>query len=145
MARIKSQRSARPPIRNKETRGAILAAAGRIFAKFGLAGARIDAIAAAASVNKALLYYYFKSKEGMYEAVVEDHFCEFNRKAMEVLNAPGSARAVFVALCEPAPGLYQRTPSVRPALSAVDDDGREIPGTTYPAFISRREATLWES
>ncbi|HEX4053247.1 MAG TPA: TetR/AcrR family transcriptional regulator [Tepidisphaeraceae bacterium] len=86
----------RPPIRNKETRAAILAAAGGIFAKSGLAGARTDTIAAAAGVNKALLYYYFKSKDGLYEAVVEDHFCEFNRRAMEVLNAPGSARAVLL-------------------------------------------------
>jgi len=83
-------------IRNPETRAAILAAAGRIFAKSGIAGARVDAIAAAARVNKALLYYYFKSKQGLFEAVVEDHFSEFNRQALEVLNAPGSARAVLL-------------------------------------------------
>jgi TetR/AcrR family transcriptional regulator len=85
-----------PPSRSKGTRAAILAAAGRIFAKSGLAGARTDAIAAAAGVNKAMLYYYFGSKEGLYEAVVEDHFCEFNRRALEVLGAPGSARAVLL-------------------------------------------------
>src|SRR5271154_235039 len=84
------------PIRNPETRAAILAAAGRIFAKSGIAGARVDAIAAAARVNKALLYYYFKSKEKLYEAVVEDHFSEFNRQALEVLNAPGSARDILL-------------------------------------------------
>ena len=82
--------------RSAETRAAILAAAGRIFAKSGLAGARTDAIAVAAGVNKALLYYYFKSKESLYEAVVEDHFCEFNRQALEVLTAPGSARAILL-------------------------------------------------
>src|SRR5271170_2161173 len=82
--------------RNNETRAAILSAAGRIFAKSGLAGARTDTIAAAAGVNKALLYYYFKSKEGLYESVVEDHFSEFNRQALEVLGAPGSARAVLL-------------------------------------------------
>jgi TetR/AcrR family transcriptional regulator len=73
-----------------------LAAAGRIFAKSGLAGARTEAIAAAAGVNKALLYYYFQSKERLYEAVVEDHFREFNRRAMEVLTAPGPARVVLL-------------------------------------------------
>ncbi len=82
--------------RSAETRAAILAAAGRIFAQSGLAGARTDAIAAAAGVNKALLYYYFKSKEGLYEAVVEDHFREFNRQALEALNAPGPARVVLL-------------------------------------------------
>lgn len=82
--------------RSTETRAAILAAAGRIFATSGLAGARTDAIAAAAGVNKALLYYYFKSKESLYEAAVEDHFSEFNRQALEVLTAPGPARAVLL-------------------------------------------------
>jgi TetR/AcrR family transcriptional regulator len=83
-------------MRSVETRAAILAAAERIFAKSGLAGARTDAIAAAAGVNKALLYYYFKGKESLYEAVVEEHFREFNRQALEVLTAPGPARAVLL-------------------------------------------------
>ncbi len=83
-------------VRSAETRAAILSAAGRIFAKSGLAGARTDAIAEAAGVNKALLYYYFKSKESLYEAVVEDHFREFNRQALEVLAEPGPARAVLL-------------------------------------------------
>lgn len=82
--------------RSRETRAAIVAAAGRLFAEAGLAGARTDAIAAAAGVNKALLYYYFKSKESLYEAVVEDHFREFNRQALDVLEAPGPARAVLL-------------------------------------------------
>ena len=83
-------------IRSQETRAEIVAAAGRIFGKAGLAGARTDAIAEAAGVNKALLYYYFKSKESLYEAVVEDHFREFNRQALELLAEPGPARAVLL-------------------------------------------------
>jgi TetR/AcrR family transcriptional regulator len=82
--------------RSGETRAVILAAAEQIFAKSGLAGARTDAIAEQARVNKALLYYYFKSKAGLYEAVVEDHFCEFNRQALEVLAAPGPARGILL-------------------------------------------------
>lgn len=84
------------PTRNSQTRAAILAAAGRIFAGAGIAGARTDAIAAAAGVNKAMLYYYFKSKEGLYEAVVGDHFEGFNHQALALLMAPGSARAILL-------------------------------------------------
>jgi TetR/AcrR family transcriptional regulator len=83
-------------LRSAETRAMILAAAGRIFAKSGLAGARMDAIADTAGVNKALLYYYFKGKENLYEAVVADHFSEFNRQAIEVLTAPGPAWAILL-------------------------------------------------
>ena len=82
--------------RSAHTRAAILAAAERVFARSGLAGARTDAIAAEAGVNKALLYYYFDSKEELYEAVVEDHFRDFNRRALEVLAAPGSAREILL-------------------------------------------------
>jgi TetR/AcrR family transcriptional regulator len=88
--------SARRQGRNVEKRTAILDAAERIFAQSGLAGARTDAIAAEAGVNKALLYYYFKSKERLYEAVVEDHFREFNRKALALLATPGPARIVLL-------------------------------------------------
>ena len=41
------------------------------FSTHGLSGARTDRIAESAKVNKALLYYYFKSKQGLYAAAVE--------------------------------------------------------------------------
>jgi TetR/AcrR family transcriptional regulator len=80
----------------KPARAAILAAAESEFARHGLAGARTDAIAAAAGVNHALLYYYFKSKEHLYRAVLEDHFAGFNDRALEVLAGPGPAREVLL-------------------------------------------------
>jgi TetR/AcrR family transcriptional regulator len=90
----------RPPThrqaRSDKTRAAILTAAERVFAESGLAGARTDAIAATAGVNKALLYYYFQSKERLYEAVVENHLLEFNRAVLDVLTAPGSPRTILL-------------------------------------------------
>ncbi len=82
--------------RSAETRAAILAAAEVAFAKAGLAGARMDAIAQQARVNKALLYYYFDSKESLYAAVVEDHLREFNRQALALLAEPGSPREILL-------------------------------------------------
>ncbi len=58
--------------RSEATRGKILAAAIREFSKQGLAGARIGTIAAKAKVNKALLYYYFRDKQALYTAALED-------------------------------------------------------------------------
>ena len=60
--------------RPEESRAAILNAAVREFAQEGVAGARTDAIARSAGVNKALLYYYFKDKEAMYRAVLDQVF-----------------------------------------------------------------------
>jgi TetR/AcrR family transcriptional regulator len=54
-----------------EARTRILEAALSEFAEQGLAGARTERIAAAAGVNKALLYYYFDSKEKLYTAALE--------------------------------------------------------------------------
>ncbi len=77
-------------------RVAILRAAERIFAEQGLTGARTDAIAAAAGVNKALLYYYFKSKDGLYRAVLEEHLKDFRGRAMEVFSSKGSPRSLVL-------------------------------------------------
>jgi TetR/AcrR family transcriptional regulator len=60
--------------RPEESRAAILRAAISEFAREGVAGARTDAIARAAKVNKALLYYYFEDKEALYGAVLDQVF-----------------------------------------------------------------------
>src|SRR3954470_1756932 len=60
-----------PSERSAETRQRILDAALREFAAHGLVGARTETIASAAGVNKALLYYYFESKDKLYAAALE--------------------------------------------------------------------------
>jgi AcrR family transcriptional regulator len=55
----------------EQTRQDILEAASAEFAEHGLAGARVDAIAARTRTTKRMIYYYFTSKEGLYLAVLE--------------------------------------------------------------------------
>jgi TetR/AcrR family transcriptional regulator len=57
--------------RSDQTRARILTAAIREFSSDGMAGARTERIAGAAGVNKALLYYYFTSKQALYDAALE--------------------------------------------------------------------------
>lgn len=45
----------------------IIKSAQREFAQYGYEGARVDRIARMAKVNKAMIYYHFKSKENLYE------------------------------------------------------------------------------
>lgn len=52
------------------TRQRILEAAVAEFAEHGIAGARVDRIAAAATSNKQLIYQYFGNKDGLFRAVV---------------------------------------------------------------------------
>lgn len=69
----------------EESRGAILRAAVDEFAEHGIAGARTDRIAQAAKVNKALLYYYFKDKDALYEAVLDNVFRGMRERVLPVL------------------------------------------------------------
>jgi TetR/AcrR family transcriptional regulator len=73
--------------RPEESRAAILKAAVAEFAELGIAGARTDAIARAAHVNKALLYYYFKDKDALYEAVLDHVFSGLRARVMPVLES----------------------------------------------------------
>ena len=53
------------------TQAVILAAAQEEFAKHGLTATRTEAIAAKTGVAKSMIYYYFKDKEGLYQAVLK--------------------------------------------------------------------------
>jgi TetR/AcrR family transcriptional regulator len=77
--------------RADRTRKIILRAAIREFSEHGLAGARTDAIAESAKVNKALLYYYFKSKSGLYSAALEEASAAVVERALSVLDPARSA------------------------------------------------------
>ena len=59
------------PYDAQESLSDILAVATTEFADKGLAGARIDEIAAATRTSKRMIYYHFGSKEGLYLAVLE--------------------------------------------------------------------------
>jgi TetR/AcrR family transcriptional regulator len=100
LKKAKTTRRRTQETRRDESRAKILAAAEQTFAGEGLAGARTGAIAEAAGVNKALLYYYFKDKEKLYEAVMEEHLREFNQRAMALLTAPGPAGPLLLQYVE---------------------------------------------
>lgn len=78
--------------RSAETRSRILEAALTEFAANGMAGARTETIAGAAGVNKALIYYYFESKEKLYAAT------------LEMVSARVRDRSMAVFLREASPG-----------------------------------------
>lgn len=76
MAGIRSAKLKRlsnaPQCRDPEiTRSQILAAAEEEFARHGFKASRTEAIAARTGVTKAMIYYYFQSKEGLYRVVLE--------------------------------------------------------------------------
>lgn len=55
-----------------DTEQKILAAAKKVFTQKGMDGARMQEIADEAEINKALLHYYFRSKDKLFDAVIEE-------------------------------------------------------------------------
>lgn len=66
--------------KKKDDKGAeqrILAAARKVFTTKGMAGARMQEIADEAGINKALLHYYFRDKDKLFEAIFMDEAQKF--------------------------------------------------------------------
>ena len=64
----------------------ILHSATAIFIREGYAGARMQAIADHAGINKALLHYYFKSKDKLFEKIFESKYQMLLPKLQNILN-----------------------------------------------------------
>ena len=65
---------ARPKSTTTVSRQRVFAAAAAEFAARGYAGANMDRIARAARLNKAMIYYHFKSKAALYREILRDMF-----------------------------------------------------------------------
>ena len=82
------------------TREKIVDASSSVFAEEGFAGARVDAIAERAGVNKAMLYYHIGDKRALYGEVLKRNFGRIEEALNENLPDEGSAsdrlRAVIV-------------------------------------------------
>jgi AcrR family transcriptional regulator len=69
----------------------ILDASSAVFAEEGFAGARVDAIAQRADVNKAMLYYHVGDKQTLYSEVLNRNFGRIEKALKEGLPDEGSA------------------------------------------------------
>jgi AcrR family transcriptional regulator len=67
---------------------AILEAARRVFTKKGLAAARMEDIAKEAGINRALLHYYFRSKEKLFDLVFQQRVREFFLGLVGIISKP---------------------------------------------------------
>ena len=83
-------------LRGTATSRRILDAAAEEFAARGIAGARIDRITSTASTNKAQLYGYFGSKDGLFDAVIADRADRLlSAIAFDADDLPGTAVKMY--------------------------------------------------
>jgi AcrR family transcriptional regulator len=78
------------------TKRRILDAATAEFAAHGIAGARVDRIAAAAGANKSLIYAYFGNKDGLFDAVFDAAVTShIDQVPIDVDDLPGYAARLY--------------------------------------------------
>ena len=114
-----------------ETEKKILNAAREEFITTGLKGARMQAIADRAGVNKALLHYYFRSKEKLYEEalsdVIETLWGEIGQQIQQMKKAPDIKAMISLIVTT-----YVKTMKTNPLLIKIiirelADDGTILP------------------
>lgn len=113
--------------RPADSRAAILAAATEEFLAHGLNGVRMEHVAKRAGYNKALVYRHFKTRERLFEAVLENAFAG-RRAVLEREPAPlGDALAAWTDAAFDAPAygrLLMREALDRPDVEPVLADER---------------------
>jgi AcrR family transcriptional regulator len=97
---------------DKTTEEKIYEAARRIFILKGMEGARMQEIADEAGMNKALLHYYFRSKENLFKAVFKDTFTKFFIKVKDTLFSDISAKAKLIVFIDHYIDLIEANPYV---------------------------------
>lgn len=74
-------------MQNSSTEEKILNAAIRVFQKKGMAGSRMQEIADEANINKAMLHYYFRNKQRLFEAVFAQAFSKLAPQLNLIFNS----------------------------------------------------------
>ncbi|MBI5904562.1 MAG: TetR/AcrR family transcriptional regulator [Deltaproteobacteria bacterium] len=89
-----------------EVRERLLSGATALFASKGYAATTVREIVSKAGVTKPVLYYYFRSKEGIYLDLMREPFGRFAAQIEETLRKPGSSRERLFRLCLMAYGIF---------------------------------------
>ena len=97
----------------------ILEAAAEEFGRVGFSGAKVDAIARRAGVNKAGLYYHVGNKEALYEAVLLHLFAQVAGTLEEAATAGPDPAEALCALARAMAGLFERLPML-PRIMAME-------------------------
>jgi TetR/AcrR family transcriptional regulator len=127
-----------------DTRARILAAAVDEFASRGYDGAGVDRIARRARVNKALIYYYFESKRGLYHEILHDGMRRLAATLTAVVDADATAVDKLDRYVEALDGFLHDNAHVPPImLRELAEGGRHLEAealrtmTSIPGMLFR--------
>lgn len=127
-----------------EVRDRLLAGATRLFASKGYAATTVREIVERAGVTKPVLYYYFRSKEGIYLDLMREPFGRFAAIVDETLLEEGSARERLFRLCLRAYDIFlENVDAARVMYSIYYGPPQGAPFVDFDAYHHRfQEAVL---
>jgi AcrR family transcriptional regulator len=127
-----------------EVRGRLLSGATGLFAAKGYAATTVREIVERAGVTKPVLYYYFRSKEGIYLELMREPFGKFATLVEETLLPAGSARDRLFRLCLAAYDIFvENIDAARVMYSIYYGPPQGAPFVDFDAYHHRfQEAVL---
>ena len=87
-------------VRDSTTEEKILAAAKNVFIRQGMMGARMQDIADEAGINKALLHYYFRNKEQLFDVIFMGAVSQLFPRIRMIFEADGPLFEMIEKFCE---------------------------------------------
>jgi AcrR family transcriptional regulator len=102
----------------------------------GFAGARVDAIARRARANKAMIYYHFGTKEGLYQSVVAELFADVQEQMERHATGAADPRSRLLRLYQGLDAAFRERPALpRIILREILSGGRSLGERTARALV----------
>jgi TetR/AcrR family transcriptional regulator len=135
--------AAQRPAKAERTRAAILAAAERLFARRGYAATRLEDVADSVGVKRAALFYHFRDKQALYDAMIEEAFREVVARVEASLAAGGPVGARIEAAVEAWVDAIEERPALARLILRHAADAEERPATSLFPAAQRLLRTAW--
>ena len=117
---------------SEATKAKIIGNAMHLFSKDGFDATTVDKVAQKSGVNKALLYYYYKNKAGLYEAVMSEILTSIHHKILEsekCCKSSFGALKTFIARYTRYTQKHPYFPAL--LLRELSDGGRNLPDVMF--------------
>lgn len=122
-----------------ETEEKIFLAAMEAFGEHGLKGARMQEIADRAGINKALVHYYFRSKEKLYEAVFDFILQKYFTALSEALSAETSFEHLLRSFIDRYYDIVESNPTIPRFILREVSSGAPVFSKKVRAFLTSLE------
>jgi len=121
----------------------LLRAAVRLFARKGYAATKVREIVDAAGVTKLVLYYYFGSKDGLFQVLMGELLANFNARVDACLQVNGTARDRIGHLCGELFDIFIAHQDIARFMHAVyTGPDQSAPPFNYDQFHQKIEAAV---